>query len=191
MFIEFARRGLAGACYWSLIGNHNFGLVKDARSRTLRPAGALYANLRPLRGARVLTTRYAVGETGAGEAGTGRAEAEPPATFTVSGLTPLQTRPMGVMALAPGDPWLRENPTLRPLAALGLEKDGKRYLLVVNRSTTETAAVTCRGAAMLHVQNPLAGPARLEPGARPAAWAPVPAEGVTVPPAEARLIAYE
>jgi hypothetical protein len=184
MFIEFARRGLAGACYWSLIGNHNFGLVKDARSRTLRPAGALYANLRPLRGARVLTTRYAVGEAEAGGAG-------PAATFTISGLTPLQTRPMGVMALAPGDPWLRENPTLRPLAALGLEKDGKRYLLAVNRSTTDTATVTCRGAAMLRVQNPLAGPARLEPGARPAAWTPVPAEGVTVPPAEARLIAYE
>lgn len=47
LLIEFARHGVEGACYWSLIGNHNFGMVKTAEHRQMRPAGFCIYTLRP------------------------------------------------------------------------------------------------------------------------------------------------
>lgn len=56
MLCAYARNGVAGANFWSLVGNHNFGLVKSREDPRLRPAGMLYAALRPLAGAKVLRT---------------------------------------------------------------------------------------------------------------------------------------
>ncbi len=54
-----ARHGVAQANFWSLIGNHNFGLVKSGTDPRLRPAGLLYKALKPLAGASVIGTAVA------------------------------------------------------------------------------------------------------------------------------------
>lgn len=57
MLLACARCGVNGACYWSLIGNHNFGMVKSADEPRLRPSGEVYRLFAPLAGAAVLATQ--------------------------------------------------------------------------------------------------------------------------------------
>ncbi len=175
LLMEYARQDIAGACIWSLVGNHNFGLIRDARETMvrLRPAGALYKNLQPWRGAAVLATEYRQ----ASSAGSGQA------LFTIRGLEPLRYEKLGVMELEDHDPWLARNPTIAPVNALALEQGGQRYLMLVNRSVQRSATVSVQGAAMVSAQDLLrvaSGPPRpLKPG-----------DAVTLPPSSVWLIHY-
>lgn len=172
VLIEYARSGIRAACFWSLIGNHNFGLINNAQEQKFRPAGQLFENLIPLRDSAILDTWYAYTQT-------------PPkdgAVFSVEGVEPLRYEHAGVMDLDPKHPWFKENPTIRPVTALAMEKDGRRFLLVVNRSATQAATIRRHGGTIVGATDPL------EPSA--AAVKPPRGDSVGIPPAGVRLIEF-
>lgn len=57
LILTMARQGVSGANYWSMLGNHNFGLIKSAADPRLRPAALAYKLLAPLSGAQAVLTR--------------------------------------------------------------------------------------------------------------------------------------
>lgn len=57
MLSAFARQRVAGANYWSLIGNHNFGIIRSAADPRPRPSGLLFRLLAPLAGGQALPTQ--------------------------------------------------------------------------------------------------------------------------------------
>ncbi|PIE70100.1 MAG: hypothetical protein CSA22_09440 [Deltaproteobacteria bacterium] len=56
MLLQFCRHNVRGATYWSLIGNHNFGMIKNSDNPRLRPAGLLYTMMAELVGGTALKT---------------------------------------------------------------------------------------------------------------------------------------
>gem|GEM_PF-5089150 len=56
MLMVYARNNVTGANYWSLVGNHNFGLIQTAASGKERPSALLFKMLEPLKGARAIFT---------------------------------------------------------------------------------------------------------------------------------------
>lgn len=56
LMMVMARARVAGAAHWSLLGNSNFGMLKNAKDPAPRPGGQLFEMLLPLAGAKALET---------------------------------------------------------------------------------------------------------------------------------------
>ena len=56
LLLTMARNNVAGANYWSLVGNHNFGLIQEAGTGRERPTALVYRLFAPLKGAQAVKT---------------------------------------------------------------------------------------------------------------------------------------
>jgi hypothetical protein len=56
LLLAFVRQQVAGANFWSLLGNHNFGLIKSSQDPRLRPAALVYQLMGPVAGALAIAT---------------------------------------------------------------------------------------------------------------------------------------
>ena len=56
LLMTMVRQQISGANYWSLLGNHNFGMIKKAGDPRWRPGGLAYQLLAPLSGAQAVLT---------------------------------------------------------------------------------------------------------------------------------------
>ena len=90
ILLAMIRRGVAGANYWSLIGNDNFGMFKSGDEPEPRGACLLYRMLAPLAGATALATRV---------------EGAPAMDYTPAGVVPggLEIPVLEAQAFAQGD----------------------------------------------------------------------------------------
>ena len=62
LLLAFVRQQVSGANFWSLLGNHNFGLIKDSQDPRLRPAALVYQLMGPLAGAMAIATETSAPE---------------------------------------------------------------------------------------------------------------------------------